>query len=131
LEINTRPGNPEFLTILDGLDHSVLLENLFNAASRQPFIDQEPSYHQASVAICVHNKNYNRFRKWNSVGPKISLTEDIDLVRSSMILGYFNYYGAIVARGSDRRAAAAKIYQRLDDSFIGDYTYRTDIGELE
>lgn len=131
LEINTRPGAPEFLSILETVNNSNLLENLNRAAQSRPLLDFVPN-NKYSVTINIIHKNYNQIMKFDSQLPDFSdVPEDIIFGSSSLIYTKFNFFCTLTASGNTKEEAANKIYNYLATKDLKDYTYRTDIGFLE
>lgn len=131
LEINTRPGAPEFLSILETTDNSNLLENLYRAATKADLLDIVPN-NKYAVTVNVFHKNYNRIMKFNSQFPDFSdVPADITFGTSAIVYSKFNFFCTLTASGSTKEEAAQKIHDYLATKDLKDYTYRTDIGLLE
>lgn len=129
LEINVRPGTPEFLTSLEVIESGNLLENLINAACRLP-MNETKFLNLSSVNIQLLHKHYNFEMKTNSVFPRDENLKDLDVTYFYKEFHNYNYYSSITKTDTERKIAAEKIYQQLENLDIGDYRYRTDIGIL-
>lgn len=131
LEINTRPGLPEFNAILETLESGVLLENFYRAATEQellPFTRTKKS----AVSICIVNKNYNHIMKLNSQLPDFSdVPNDIKIDYASYMLNKYNIYCSLTTVADTRFSAAEKINNYLESKDLKDFRFRKDIGFLE
>lgn len=127
LEINVRPGTPEFTTLLYTVESENLLDNLINAANRRPMTDTK-FVDVSAVTIQLLNKNYNFEMKSDAVLPDDSSLVDLDIVYFSKEFHRYNYYSSITAIDTTRIFAAEKIYKQLNLINLGDYRFRTDIG---
>lgn len=125
LELNARPGNPEFITILDMIDENLvdlfMLKNLNKRTVK--FKDG------ASVALQFQN---------NSDIYSELLDEQLDL--SDLPYGIVGCYSdgvghfpssTIVHYGKDRQTAAETIYGYLENKNFKNIHYRNDIGRLD
>ena len=131
LEINTRPGTPELITILNTIDKRNLLDNIYYAATGNPFVKIDYKS-VSSVAVILRHKKYNIKLKWDTIFPDISdIPADLEFINSSPILQCFNYFGALVSTKATKIQCANKIYSYLQNKDLGDYTMRKDIGLLE
>ena len=126
LEINTRPGDPEFTTIADGIEDNVA-KLLYNAATGHE-LSPITFTKDATVSIRLVNKDYNLKSTTSSVQPIlipeagicISFNENRELLHS-----------VITASARTREEAADKLYRFLKKQKLNDFTYRTDIGYLK
>ena len=133
LEINTRPGTPEILTILDTIDNSNLLENLYRAATGQDLLDITFKDNSA-VAIGLMNKNFPVVgeRLWNSDKPNITnLPDDLSFYEHCSIFIGQTCNGFVSTTDKSKEIASNKIYKYLNTIDTKDFRYRTDIGFLE
>lgn len=131
LEINTRPGSPEFHAILKTMDRSNLLENLYRATIGAELL---PITHnnQSGVAITLLHKDYTPDIKLDAVRPDFSnVPEEIDFSQGMGMRTAHNIHGILVASGESRTEAAKTIYDYLSTVDCNDYNYRTDIGYLK
>lgn len=127
LEINVRPGCPEFTTILPAIESNFSKE-LYNAVTGR---DLEPVKMSAEHVVTVRliNKYYclEKNRKWQY--PKLdNVPEDIEIVYGDE---WYLLHAVLIAKGKTRREAAEKIHNYLKTVDLGDYTYRKDIGYLD
>jgi phosphoribosylamine--glycine ligase len=134
LEINTRPGSPEFLTILETIDTTNLLENLYRASVGLDLMEIK-SNGQSSVAIGLMNKEFPKLTNmplFDSVKPIIeSIPDTVSMYKHHTIFIDQKVYAFITATDSTRENASNKIYNFLNTIETNDYRYRTDIGFLE
>jgi phosphoribosylamine--glycine ligase len=134
LEINARPGTPEILTILDNVDNSNLLENLYRSATGMDLLDIIPKSGY-SVAVGLMNKDFppeSQSPKFTSNIPDIiELPTDLKLYEHCGIFINKSCYGFVTATGTTKEDASNKIYEYLTLIKMNDYRYRTDIGLLE
>lgn len=138
LEINIRPGDPEFQSILMTLDsNQSLAEMLHKAATRQK-LDVIRHNDKHGVSVRIVNSDY--FNIVNSIavgdaslvphqnpqlwpelpGIHISLNKERKLLNS-----------IITSSANTRQEARDKIYKFLDNVEMYNFTYRKDIGKLE
>jgi phosphoribosylamine--glycine ligase len=131
LEINSRPGGPEFITILDTIDSSNLLQNLYNAAVGEELHDTNlVDCH--SVTVGLINKNYTSQSRFSSNKPDMGeLPDDLSFNKTCSVFTNQNIYGFVTAIGANRNTTAVKLHEYLSTIQTNDYRYRTDIGFLE
>jgi phosphoribosylamine--glycine ligase len=129
LEINVRPGTPEFNTLLLTLDPSCLLDNFISAASRKPFSTISINSQHCVTLQTLHH-NYNLIPKKDAIFPS-SMPPALSVTYFEKEFHYYNYYSSISAVSSTRKDAAKKIYNEINHLDLGDYRYRTDIGFLD
>jgi phosphoribosylamine---glycine ligase len=131
LEINSRPGLPEMLSILGNVKSGMLLENFYRAATEDNLLPFEQDS-SASVSICIVHKNYNHIMKLNSKLPDFSdAPNDIKVDYASYMLNKYNVYCCLTATGNTRFLAAEKINKYLETKDLKDFRFRKDIGFLE
>lgn len=126
LEINTRPGNPEFNVILPSINSKNILINLFNASQGMPLQDFEFN-ETSAVAITVINKNYT---------PNYKEVDLPDIIDDGECLFYYydsnaffnNYYASILRTGKSVKELSAKTVKNLMQSDLKDFRFRSDIG---
>jgi phosphoribosylamine--glycine ligase len=127
LEINVRPGCPEFTTILP-LINSSISDQLYNAVTGDKLIPVEYNNEHA-VTVRLINKNYLLERRYDWKYPVLdNVPEGIEIVYGEE---WYLLHAVLVACGKTRQEAADKIHAYLKTVDLGDYTYRTDIGYLE
>jgi len=130
IEINTRPGSPEFLAILKTIDNKDLLTNLYNASQGKDLIPIEPNG-KHGVSIAVMHKNYNDNAKLGALMPDFSaVPDDVEFSQAIHLYTSNNLYGVLTADGGTCSDAAQKLYNYLDLIDCRDYFYRKDIGRL-
>jgi phosphoribosylamine-glycine ligase len=127
LEINMRPGCPEFSTIIPTLDYDLAIQ-LYKTATQQ-IIPNTKFNDLRCVSVRMINKNYDLSRRKNWQYPVL------DNVPNGVEMYYPEDWwllnALIVSTGQTNSAAADRIHDYLDTVDLGDYTYRTDIGYLE
>lgn len=133
LEINTRGGSPELITILDTIDNQNLLENLYRAATGMDLLEITQKLNTSAVSVGIINKNHTIKCRLEANRPLMDLTtlSDIELHMHCMILNHQNYFGFLSSQAPTRVDASEKIYNYLKNIDMRDYRYRTDIGNLE
>ena len=126
LEINVRPGCPEFTTILP-LIASNMSDQLYNAVTGSKLSPIEHT-DEHSVTVRLINKHYLLERRYDWKYPVLdNVPDDIEVVYGEE---WYLLHAVLVARGKTRQEAADKIHNYLKTVDLGDYTYRTDIGYL-
>jgi phosphoribosylamine-glycine ligase len=129
LEINTRPGNPEFAVILNTIDSKNLLENLYKAYAGENLSPIEFN-NKAVVGLNLIHKNYSNFPQLRPKIPELIPNEKfINCYYNGMIYGN-NYFMNIINVGTDAETVSNEIYSWLKEKDFGDYRYRSDIGRL-
>jgi len=127
LEINMRPGCPEFATILPTLAHD-LGTQLYQTATNQP-ISKTTFNTLSAVSLRCINKNYDLSRRKDWIYPNlINIPTDINVYYPE---DWWLLNALLVTTGGSTKEAADKIHNYLNTVYLGDYTYRTDIGYLE
>jgi phosphoribosylamine---glycine ligase len=130
LEINVRPGVPEFNTLLLTLDQDTLIENLYSAASRNKFSTIK-NLNKSATTIQLFHKNYSWVDKPNSITPDLLKLSDFIVSYFEKEYHHFNYYASISCTAPTKEQAADKIYDHLSSIDLQDYIVRKDIGYLE
>jgi phosphoribosylamine--glycine ligase len=127
LEINTRPGNPEFNTILSMIDDNIV-ELFFNCVNNN--VKKSIRFKSGSaVTIQLVHKDYILEYRENV---KYPILKDIppDIIVSYGSLDPHLRYCNLTATGETPQLASEKILDYLDKQYLGDFRYRTDIGML-
>lgn len=138
LEINTRPGDPEFQSIVLSYGDDFSLSKMFyQCANNLEIEDQfQPQLHAVSLRV-VHS----RYREFINLLAKKELHK-LGAIPNPHIYPeppdlYINYgsdrrllNSVISASASSRAEAADKIYKFLNNVAMNDFTYRKDIGYL-
>lgn len=130
LEINVRPGTPEFLTTLETIEPSNLLDNLISAANRTSMIESK-FLNVNAVSVQLLHKNYNFEMKKDSNFPDDKSIKDLDVTYFYKEFHNYNYFSSVTTVDADRKVAARRIYQQLEKISTGDYRFRSDIGLLD
>ena len=126
LEINMRPGCPEFATIMPTLEHD-LVTQLYQAATNQ-IISKTTFNKLSTVSLRVINKNYDLSGRKNWTYPALlNIPADVNVYHPDR---RWLLNALLVATGYNTNTAADKIHSYLKTVDLGDYTYRTDIGYL-
>ena len=135
LEINTRPGTPEILTILDTVDNSNLLENLYRASTGQELLDiKSTDVHSVAVGLMIKlfPVPVSGERLFSSNKPNvINLPQELTLYEHCSIFIGQTCSGFITNTALSREEAGNNIYKYLNTVEMNDFRYRTDIGFLE
>jgi phosphoribosylamine-glycine ligase len=129
IDINTRPGVPEFITIIEGLDHKILLKEISLAASGNTFsFDRFDILPRSSVCICLRREQYSY--SYVRVDPQLyHCIKNDDLIPVNPMINH-NFIGAVVSHADTVEEAAMLAYSKIYQMRIGSSTYRTDIGIL-
>ncbi len=135
LEINTRSGDPELCSILGSIEND--LSELFYAASADLPIPDVIHNNKSTVSIRVFNRIYDWLKPASFV-PKFENIPD-NIIQSietcaGATMGIERYYikhSLFTTTADTRQEAAKRIYDYLDTQYIGQFTYRRDIGYLE
>jgi len=128
LEINTRPGDPEFQAIIPLINESIL-SLLYNCATNKPLLPIK-FHNKKSVSVRILHKDYQLSRLYE-VGINYPMLWPIP---PDITIGYTMTRGlsycVITATGDTVQQASDTIYSFLKNKDMGDYNYRTDIGYL-
>ena len=140
LEINTRPGNPEFLTIGKLLDQEKLLDNFIKSSKDEKMHDIIIDKSLSSVAVTVHRtkfdieaKNIYEIYYEKTIFPVFdNIPDDLKILYSDPNnIVTKNIFCTIIATDITRQKAADKIYQWLYTQNLKTFTFRKDIGIYE
>jgi phosphoribosylamine--glycine ligase len=135
LEINTRPGTPEILTILDTVDNSNLLENLYRAATGQELLDiASKDVHSVAIGLMITEfpVPVGGSRLFSSNKPNvINLPQELTFYEHCSIFIGQTCSGFITNTAPSREEASNNIYKYLNTVEMNDFRYRTDIGFLK
>lgn len=126
LELNTRPGNPEFAAILPTIGTG-LLENLYAAARGMPMIETKFNDRHA-VSLQLLHKDYSYTFPKEIIHPVLEKNDDLSIIVFGRFNLYENIYACITAESDTRISAAAKIQDYLSRQDLGTYRFRRDIG---
>lgn len=128
LEINTRPGNPEFATIIPRIE-SNLLDALISAATRKNLIPLQFNS-KCTVAIQLLHKNYSWKSPDHIIHPCLEEDDRIVIYNMKKLRLMYNVRSCLVSSADDMHSAYTYLYQYLQNQNLGTYRYRTDIGIL-
>jgi phosphoribosylamine---glycine ligase len=127
LEINTRPGDPEFFTILPIIKNNVA-ELFYNAATNKELPQLEFTDDHA-VSIRIVHKDFDLLDKEKFESPSLwPVYGGID-VSYNRDQGLMN--SVITAVDSSRATASDRLYKFLKNKNMGDFRFRSDIGYLK
>jgi len=141
LEINTRPGDPEFQSIL--LTHKNNIANTLKQTALNQYIDKIEFNDQAGVSIRIVNSNYrgtlnlindNNIDQINDLRRSISspnLWPEIPGRYISINKDRILLNAVISVSANTRTEASDSIYKFLKNIEMYDFSYRKDIGYLE
>jgi phosphoribosylamine--glycine ligase len=126
-EINTRPGDPEFQSILPIINND-LTDLLYKTVTNQnlPKIDFN---NMNAVTMKLNHKNYSQFDK-NAIRPTFTnIPDDINIC-------YYHPSNIITSSSltcikNTRKEASDCLYDYLKTVNMGDYVVRNDIGYLD
>jgi len=127
LEINTRSGDPELQVMIECIDND--LASLFFNASSDYIIPQIKFNGKQAVTVSLINSHYD----WTI--PAYDLP-DLKNVPNNIIYSKDHFpdklkHGVLTATADTRENASKIIYDYLNNQYIGQYRYRTDIGILK
>jgi phosphoribosylamine--glycine ligase len=128
LEINTRSGDPEIVSILGSVENN--LSTLFLSASKDEPIPDIVHNSSKTVTIRLINSVYD-WTKPASFLPKLTQFPDDILFGLEGSEEFFIKHSLVTTSDSTHVLAAKKLYQYLDKQFVGQYRYRRDIGILK
>lgn len=139
LEINTRPGDPEFQSILMTFDKTQSIATILYQAATGTDIDDIKYNNQHTVCLRVVNSDYHNIVNLMAIGEwgkikkhhnpqmwpeipdiHISVNQDRRLLNS-----------VLTASADTRQQASDQIYKFLQNVEMYDFSYRKDIGYLE
>jgi phosphoribosylamine--glycine ligase len=123
LELNARPGNPEFITVLSVLDEDILDVFLSENLGKRELKRKNLS----AVNIQLHDKKSIYEKKAIKEIALTGLPEGIQ-ASYSYFFGLFPSCG-LTAVADDMSVAAARLYDYLDKENL-DAVYRKDVGKL-
>lgn len=137
LEINARSGDPELPAILGTVNNN--LTELFYAASADLKIPEVEHNNKETVVVRVINRIYDWTTKASFL-PKFDevpegITQSFDAGPQPPDDPETEYksikHSIFTCTDKSRKKAADKIYTYLDKQFLGQFTYRRDIGILK
>lgn len=135
LEINTRGGDPELPAILGTIENNIT-ELLYTTSMDLP-IPEIKHNSKETVSIRVINRIYDWtvpasfLPKFENVPADIIIGFDGGPIKNNGQEAKMIKHSILTTTASTREEAAAKIYNYLDKQYIGQYTYRRDIGFLK
>jgi phosphoribosylamine---glycine ligase len=130
LEINTRPGNPEFISIFNNLKSKNLLKNFWAAYSGEKFVEVEFDDKYSVVVNAIKDKwNNSIFYPISTVPTKYKFDDELFVIYHNSLTTQ-NYLFSILYQDDTLENAAEKIYQELNTLNTNTF-YRKDIGYLQ
>jgi len=135
LEINTRSGDPELCSILGSVENN--LSELFYAASADLPIPDVIHNNKSTVSVRVFNRVYDWLRpasflpKFENIPDNIIQSIETCAGATMGIERYYIKHSLFTTTANSRQEAAKRIYDYLDTQYVGQFTYRRDIGYLE
>jgi phosphoribosylamine--glycine ligase len=127
LEINTRPGNPEFGTIIDTINSGNLLENLYNSATGDCLTTMTHDKN-SSVSINIVNQNYSLAPIAEKINLEIVPDERFTIIKYDTDYNGNNYFFNVSKTGHNISHSVQEIYQYLEKQDLTGFRYRKDIG---
>jgi phosphoribosylamine--glycine ligase len=124
LEVNTRFGDPEFISIIPTIENNI--SKLFLEASLGEDISEIQFNNKKSVSLRLVNKEYNLNKKTNYFVPKFS--EHSSDITFSYGKGYINLGPVLTATSDQLSKSSLRIQRFLSNKNLGNYVYRKDIG---
>jgi phosphoribosylamine--glycine ligase len=126
LEINTRFGEPETQSLYPTLKCD-LFKLFYNSATSKQMTQIERTGNAGACIQLIH-KNYDETRKEECIFPKIQWSEDITF-GSQLQWSKNNVFGSLTASGKTSNIAIKKIYDYLENKYLGDFTYNKNLME--
>lgn len=124
LEINTRPGDPEWQTILPTIDNN-LPELFMSVASNEPIPDIKFN-NKCAVSVRVVHEDYDQF------APDVRDLPNLNVGNDEVMLSHNSnrnlFFTVATASGNTVEEARNKVYEFLDSVDMKEFTYRRDIG---
>lgn len=127
LEINTRPGDPELQSAFSLIDHD--LGSLFFRAVTNQYLPKIDFKKEVALTVRLVRKDYEIFKK-SIIGnyPVISN------LPKNIIASYNSHFGilhsTLTTTDKSLDNARTTLYNYLENTNLGDYTTRSDIGQL-
>lgn len=135
LEINARPGDPEFQTIYASYGKDFSLSKTLMAAASGDEIPELPEPSQHSVSIRIVNSDYRKLIDNKSDEPPKEINPDLWPVLPGIFVSYNrerHLLNSIVTTSGDTvESASDSLYKFLENKSMFNFTYRKDIGKLK
>jgi phosphoribosylamine--glycine ligase len=127
LEINTRSGDPELQVMIECIDND--LASLFADASCDYKIPEIKFNGKQAVTVSLLNSHYDWTVPANNIPNLIDIPSNIVYSKDYFSDGL--KHGVLTSVAETKEAASKQIYNYLNQQYIGQYRYRTDIGILK
>ena len=124
LEINTRFGEPETQSLFPTLSCD-LFQLFYNAATHR-YLNQIERTGNSGVCIQLIHQNYDETYKDECIFPKLTWSDDVRF-GSQLHWSKNNVFGSLTASGKTIDIASRKIYEYLEDKYLGDFTFKKDL----
>jgi phosphoribosylamine--glycine ligase len=139
LEINTRPGDPEFQAILMTFDKEQSIAKLLYQAATGSKLDDIRHNDQHAVSLRIVNSNYHdivkslALKEWSKLESHFNpqLWPELPDIHISFNKDRKLLNSIITTSASTRIEASDRIYKFLENIEMYNFTYRKDIGYLE
>lgn len=139
LEINVRPGDPEFQAIIMTFDKTQSLARLLYQAATGMKLDDIKQTDQHGVSLRIVNSDYHNIvnmmavKEWSKIENHYNphLWPELPDIHISFNKDRKLLNSIITTSAETRVAASDKIYKFLKDVEMYNFTYRKDIGYLE
>ena len=128
LEINTRFGEPETQSLFPTL--SCDLFKLFYDVATSGQIPQIERTGKAGACVQLIHENYDETRKEDCNFPQLEWSEDV-VFGSQLSWSKNNVFGSLTASGETINIAIEKIYNYLENKYLGDFTYKKLVKQNE
>lgn len=128
LEINTRGGDPELNVLLQSLDNDI--SDLLYCMGNNESFPQIQFNKKKIVAVKLYNKYYD----WNNPAKSVPYLKRCpdEIIHGVQNSNQLYCYSDMFSCSSDSREnAATKIFNYLDDQYLGQFIFRRDIGILD
>lgn len=124
LEINTRFGEPETQSLYPTLSLN-FFEMFYNVATNQSLTEIKRTGNAGACIQLIH-KDYSETRKEPCKFPNLEWSQDVTF-GSQLKWSKNNVFGTLTASGKTTEIAIKKIYDYLDDKYLGDFTYKKNL----
>lgn len=126
LEVNTRFGSPEFISILPTIDDNIieLFKNAVNGKELYPISFND----KKTLVIRLIHKNYGLSKKLDIKKPIFKNVPSNITILNDDNSRFMNTTNSLVCSADTLKKCADILYNYLETQDLGDFTYRKDLG---
>lgn len=129
LEINCRPGNPEFNAILETIDSKNLLDNLISASLGNGLL---PLYFNDNKVVSVNILNKNYLHPFSAkTMPTLAMDKDYLITYFCEDSDQAKLLCNVLYKGKNLEECSKKILKYLETQPLNNFRFRSDIGILK